>query len=119
MRVETELSVSVHSTERPGQDIQTRSASEPLAPIAGVSARCSASTVGTIPRPAQVGQAPCGLLKLKVCGAISGRLIPQETQVGCSENRISSPPMTDTRTRPPPSESVGSTESVTRWRKDG
>src|SRR5438876_9129653 len=57
MRVETELSVSSPSTERPDQDIETREAFEPLAPIAGVAARCSASTVGRTPRPAQVGQA--------------------------------------------------------------
>src|SRR5258708_33800300 len=88
-------------------------------PTSGLKGYWSGSTGCTSPRPPQVGKAPCGLLKLKVCGVISGRLIPQETQVGCSENRSSSPPMTDTRTRPPPSEGVDSTESVTRWRKDG
>src|SRR5260370_42130132 len=100
MGVETELSVSLPSTERPGQDIETRARCEPLAPIVGGSARCSGSSVGRTPRPAQIGQAPCGLLKLKVCGAISGRLIPQKAQVGCSENSISSPPMIDTCTMP-------------------
>ena len=79
----------------------------------------SGSVVCSTPRPAQVGQAPCGLLKLKVCGAISGRLIPQETQVGCSENSISSPPMIDNSTMPPPNFSVVSRESVARWRNDG
>src|SRR5258706_233241 len=71
MCVETELSVSLPSTERPGQDIETRSRCEPLAPIVGVSARCSGSSVGRTPRPAQVGQAPCGLLKLKAHCLIS------------------------------------------------
>jgi hypothetical protein len=32
----------------------------------------------------QVGQAPCGLLKLKVRGSISGRLVPHLTQAKCS-----------------------------------
>src|SRR6266704_1450184 len=37
----------------------------------------SASISCCVPRPVQVGHAPCGLLKLKVRGAISGRLMPQ------------------------------------------
>ena len=37
------------------------------------------------PRPVQSGQAPCGLLKLKLRGAISPRLIPHTTQAKCSE----------------------------------
>ena len=38
-----------------------------------------------LPRPVQVGQAPCGLLKLKVRGSISGRLMPQTGQAKRSE----------------------------------
>src|SRR5260370_38898258 len=116
MGVETELSVSLPSTERPGQDIETRSRCEPLAPIVGVSARCSGSSVGRTPRPAQVGQAPCELLKLKVRGAISGRLIPQEAPVGCSENSISSPPIIDIGTMRAPSFSVVPGEPFTGCR---
>src|SRR6266550_5241853 len=119
MRADAELSISSPPTNLRDRGIETRSASEASVPIADVSAICSGSMVCSTPRPAQVGQAPCGLLKLKVCGAISGRLIPQETQVGCSENSISSPPMIDTSKMPLPSFNVVSSESVTRWRNDG
>ncbi|MBK9232309.1 MAG: hypothetical protein IPO15_16015 [Anaerolineae bacterium] len=37
------------------------------------------------PKPLQVWQAPCGELKEKVRGSISGRLMPQWTQAKCSE----------------------------------
>ena len=44
------------------------------------------------PRPVQSGQAPWGLLKLKLRGAISPKVRPQMAQAKCSEYRRSSSP---------------------------
>ena len=46
--------------------------------------RSGSSSIFT-PRPVQSGQAPWGLLKLKLRGATSPRLTPQWTQAKCSE----------------------------------
>src|SRR5512136_3092056 len=71
----------------------------------------SGSISSLMPRPVHFGQAPCGLLKLKVRGAISPRLTPQLTQAKCSEKSNSSPSTMETSTTPDPSLSAVSTES--------
>ena len=89
-----------------------------MAPSARLSPLSGMTRLGSIsrlePRPVQAGQAPYGLLKLKVRGAISPRLIPQYTQAKCSENSDSSPSTTFTRTTPAPSLRAVSTESASR-----
>ena len=82
--------------------------------------RCSSgSNSWSVPRPVQVGQAPCGLLKEKVRGSISGRLVPQLAQAKCSLKVRSagglSRSVTSEMIRTPlPSLSAVSTESVSR-----
>src|SRR4030042_3927681 len=77
-----------------------------MAPSARVSSLLaitrSASISRLLPRPVQSGQAPCGLLKLKVRGAISPRLIPQLTPAKCSEKSNSPPSAIETSTTPAP-----------------
>ena len=68
------------------------------------------------PRPWQAGQAPCGLLKLKMRGSISGSEMPQWTQANFSLKvsvRASSPAIS-TSTRPSARAAAVSTESVSR-----
>ena len=74
----------------------------------------SGSTSNLYPRPVQSGQAPWGLLKLKVRGSISDRLIPHRTQANCSENTSwSFSPSRSTWTTPSPSLRAASTDSAT------
>ncbi len=67
------------------------------------------------PRPWQAGQAPCGLLKLKMRGSISGSEMPQWTQANFSL-KVSLPPSSasSTSTRPSARAAAVSTESVSR-----
>ena len=48
------------------------------------------STVKIVPKPLQVGQAPCGVLKEKILGSTSGKKILQTGQANFSENNSSS-----------------------------
>ena len=71
------------------------------------------------PRPWQAGQAPCGLLKLKMRGSISGSEMPQWMQANFSLKvsvRASSP-ASSTSTRPSARAAAVSTESVSRRRR--
>ena len=68
------------------------------------------------PRPWQAGQAPCGVLKQKMRGSISGSEMPQWTQANFSLKvsvRASSP-ASSTSTRPSARAAAVSTESVSR-----
>jgi hypothetical protein len=60
-----------------------------MAPSLSVSPRFGMTSDGSssmrTPRPVHSGQAPCGLLKLKLRGAISPMLKPQVVQAKCSE----------------------------------
>ena len=76
----------------------------------------SGSTSILYPRPVQVGHAPWGLLKLKVRGSSSPRLMLQWTQANCSEKSSSSLSSTETSTTPPAILRAVSTESATRPR---
>ncbi len=66
------------------------------------------------PRPWQVGQAPCGLLKLKMRGWISGSEIPQWMQANFSLKVSVGPSGISISTRPSASWAAVSMESVSR-----
>ncbi len=69
------------------------------------------------PRPWQAGQAPCGLLKLKMRGWISGSEMPQCTQANFSLNVSVSPSVVSISTSPSASWAAVSMESVSRRRR--
>ena len=88
----------------------------------------SGSTASLYPNPLHSPQAPCGLLKLKVRGSISGKLTLHLAQANRSENTSVSPPpaaaaplspscapeSSSASTTPSPSRRQVSTDSATR-----